>query len=291
MTALDATNNYWKISDERLGINEAGLYFALIDLANKKKWSETFKVGNEIICIKLNIDPKTFRKARQNLIDCGLISINPGVGRNTTMYSFGEGKFPPQNPSQNPPLIPSQFPPQNPSQKGGYKGGNKLPPDDSIEDNQDTKTPREGAPAPTPTPTHAYTHEEKPTEFEKSFGEFANILLGHAGDIWRQEMSKAHGVTNFNVAFEQFRSYVIQYALERNIQSQHDFRRYFNWRAKDFLKEQPQEKQVEYFATIEKLSDTKWVVHQYGGTDPIPVGTPDPPSPHHAWTGTQWEHI
>ncbi|MDE5858545.1 MAG: helix-turn-helix domain-containing protein [Muribaculaceae bacterium] len=273
MTALDATNNYWKISDERLGINEAGLYFALVDLANKKKWSETFKVGNEIICMKLNIDPKTFRKARQNLIDCGLISINPGVGRNTTMYSFGEGKFPPQNPSQ----------------KGGYKGGNKLPPDDSIEDNQDTKTPREGASA--PTPTHAYTHEEEPTEFDKSFGEFANILLGHAGDIWRQEMSKAHGVTNFNVAFEQFRSYVIQNALERNIQSQHDFRRYFNWRAKDFLKEPQQEAEIKYFATIEKLSDTKWVVHQYGGTDPIPVGTPDPPSPYHAWTGTQWEHI
>ena len=126
--------------------------------------------------------------------------------------------------------------------------------------------------------------------FDKLFGEISAMLLGHAGDIWRVEMSKTHGVTDFEKAFAQFRSYLIQNALERNIQSQSDFRRYFNWRAKEFLTDEAKKAPVKYFARIEKLSDTHWVVHQYGGIDPIPVGTPDPPSPYHVWTGTQWEH-
>lgn len=43
-------------------------------------------------------------------------------------------------------------------------------------------------------------------------------------------------------------------------------------------------------ARIERRSNTEWVVHQLGSTEPIPVGTPDPPSHTHVWYNGQWVH-
>ena len=283
MTYLEALNRYWRVTDERLGVNEAGLYYALIDVANKPKWNPIFQVGNDVLCVKLGITEKALRKCRQNLIDAGLISVEIGKGRSVTIYNLEGSKSTAQMSAQTTVQESVQMSAlstaQMSAQRGDNRGVNKLPPEDIRLPSTPRQEDREGTPP------------NESSAFDKLFGEISAMLLGHAGDIWREEMSKTHGVTDFEKAFAQFRSYLIQNALERNIQSQSDFRRYFNWRAKEFMTDEAKKAPVKYFATIEKLSDTQWVVHQYGGTDPIPVGTPDPPSPYHAWTGTQWEHV
>lgn len=288
MTYIEASTRFWRTDNDRLGVTEAALYFALIDIANRGKWTPTFQVSNDLMCMKLKITEKTFRKARENLIAAGLISIErKGVAKTLTSYKLLAGNSPaniPANiPANSPANSPANIPANSPDSRGDNRG-DKLPSNGDKTTDTSRQEDKESGQSPTPPPPPAVS------EFDARFAKICETLLGFAGDMWREEVQMKHGVTDFKSALARFRSFVILNSLEDKIDSQGSFRRYFNWKAAEFLTAEEKRKPKPYFARIEKLSDTEWVVHQYGGIDPIPVGTPDPPGPDYAWTGIQWEH-
>lgn len=73
----------------RLTATEQALYHELVGICNEDGWEVIFSASNEELYLALSISEKTLDKARQNLINAGLIYYKSGKSRRVVgLYSF-----------------------------------------------------------------------------------------------------------------------------------------------------------------------------------------------------------
>ncbi len=102
-------NRFWAEA-ERAPFNpsEVALYHYLLYEANRLRWDMPFACHTAIICIRLSTTKQNICKARQRLMERGLINFRTGSGiHDPAMYSLTE----PSTVQLSPPLTPSLTPP------------------------------------------------------------------------------------------------------------------------------------------------------------------------------------
>ncbi len=73
----------------RLTATEQALFYELVAVCNGEGWQEVFDCSNIELCFVLNINEKTLGKARETLINSGLIYYKSGKSRRkVSSYSF-----------------------------------------------------------------------------------------------------------------------------------------------------------------------------------------------------------
>jgi hypothetical protein len=74
---------------ERLTALEQALYYELVAVCNDNGWGDVFDCSNIELCLALNINEKTLTKARETLINAGLIYYKSGKSKHlVSLYSF-----------------------------------------------------------------------------------------------------------------------------------------------------------------------------------------------------------
>jgi len=72
-----------------LSTNAQILWYKLMQFCNRLRWAEEFQVENERLMRQMNVSSQhTFRAARKELVEDGLISFVPGVKGKPTLYKL-----------------------------------------------------------------------------------------------------------------------------------------------------------------------------------------------------------
>lgn len=72
-----------------LSTNAQVLWYKLMQFCNRLRWAEEFQVDNERLMRQMNVSSQhTFRAARKELEEDGLISFTPGVKGRPTLYKL-----------------------------------------------------------------------------------------------------------------------------------------------------------------------------------------------------------
>ncbi|MCM1029747.1 MAG: DUF6291 domain-containing protein [Pseudoflavonifractor sp.] len=117
-------------------------------------------------------------------------------------------------------------------------------------------------------------------------------LMGHEGDLWREEQTRRNGVRDFALAMGQFKAHVIANGKDGAVTSLGEYKRYFNVAARFFLTDESRrENGGQWIAALIRTSDGQTYVRQYGQMIPVGADTPKPPTALHAWNGREWEHV
>ncbi len=153
---FDYHNLYWRQHRAHcFEVEEAALYYLLIQLCNEKKWVNPFPMRLDMLLSTLNISENRFKSARENLEKVGMLRTVMGRGRgnhslfflpncriledeNEYFTVFSDAEKASQNPSENPLQNPLQNPSENPLVKGSVKppvkGSVKPPVKGSVKD-------------------------------------------------------------------------------------------------------------------------------------------------------------
>jgi len=90
MTGYELTTRLRKIRRKHpLTATEQALYHELVAICNDVEWEDVFNASNTELCNVLNIDQKTLIRARNSLIQSGLLYYKSGKSKRThSLYSF-----------------------------------------------------------------------------------------------------------------------------------------------------------------------------------------------------------
>ncbi|WP_026463636.1 hypothetical protein [Adhaeribacter aquaticus] len=90
MNYIKLINNFWQVKRDREDFDSyvISLYFALLDIANRREW-KPFSVYRDDILVLTNMSFKPYYKAREILRDSGLISCEEGAnGRKKCSFTI-----------------------------------------------------------------------------------------------------------------------------------------------------------------------------------------------------------
>ncbi len=105
---------------------------------------------------------------------------------------------------------------------------------------------------------------------------------------WRDAVTKKHGVRDFVKAMALFRNHILLQSLTQKIFSINEYRKYFDWKAADFITDEVRRSPIPWMARLIRGDDGRLYVEQYGDRTEVPEGTPPPPSRNHVWYKGQW---
>ncbi len=104
------------------------LWHALMHIANKTGWQDTFTVATVVLSTKTGLKRDAFYNARNALQNKGLISFKVRTGNQTAVYKINSfvSVTPTQTPTQVPTQTPTQVPTQVPTQTPTINKQNKT---------------------------------------------------------------------------------------------------------------------------------------------------------------------
>jgi hypothetical protein len=123
---LDLINNFWNLHEElNFSTNEMGLYFGLLNIANRLRWKDTFSKTNDYLCVTIGINEKVLINGRNKLKQRGLIDFVSGKSKRVpTRYVIIGCENDTQNSSQTDTQNSSQTDTQNDTRQGKKSADN-----------------------------------------------------------------------------------------------------------------------------------------------------------------------
>ena len=118
MNYITLLNEFWQLRQIKpISSSEADVYFALLNVANKLRWPNSFALPLQNISLVTGLSVKTVKRARLALVELGLIDFSGDKNYRgcSQIYTLKGGQ---ERGAKLPPLI----------EKGGQERGAKLPP-------------------------------------------------------------------------------------------------------------------------------------------------------------------
>ena len=118
MNYITLLNEFWQLRQIKpISSSEADVYFALLNVANKLRWPNSFALPLQNISLVTGLSVKTVKRARLALVELGLIDFSGDKNYRgcSQIYTLKGGQ---ERGAKLPPL----------SEKGGQERGAKLPP-------------------------------------------------------------------------------------------------------------------------------------------------------------------